>query len=60
MQTNMTILLWEINFSGYFQVIWEPGKFRLKLMNWGNPPPVQISSFFYVFFLSREGFPNSQ
>ena len=23
----------------YFQVIWGPGKFRLKWMNWGRPPP---------------------
>ena len=35
----------------HFQVIWGPGKIRLKWMNWGRPPPprTDIVRFFYRF-----------
>ena len=33
----------------HFQVIWGPGKMRLKLMNWGRPPRTDIVHFFYRF-----------
>ena len=37
----------------HFQVIWGPGKMRLKLMNWGRPPPprTDIVRFFTVFLI---------
>ena len=34
-----------------FQMIWGPGKFTLKWMNWGRPPLFRHCLFFYRFYI---------
>ena len=41
-----------VNLCGInFQVIWGPGKFSLKIMNWGKPPVQTLSVFLPGFIL---------